>query len=351
MAQQKPALLALLLLLGLASLPARGEPAVNAALLFHNYCSVCHGDRGDGQSRGRESLQPPPRDFTSAASKQELVRQRIIHSIANGRPGTAMVAWKEQLSDKEIGALADYLLTTFIHAKGAQENPRGRAIYAQTCAVCHGDQGDGGAWTSGMALKPRDFTSDQAQGLSRTAMIDTVTKGRPGTPMVAYASQLSKQDIEAVVDYVRTTFMRQKPEIAGLSGTHAHGIPVAAQAPRVTPAAEQADMKLPLPDGLKGDFRRGGDFYMHNCITCHGAGGNGDGPRAYFINPKPANFHLPQFRDRLNRPALFRAISDGKLGTEMPAWGKVLTRQQVADVSEFVFQSFIAPATTAKKKP
>lgn len=341
-----------LILGSLASASAlAAQPAVNSALLYHNYCSVCHGDRGNGQSRGSQALDPPPRDFTSAASKRELVRERIIHAITNGRPGTAMVGWKGQLSDREIAGLADYLLITFIQPRRENGNARGRDIYATTCAVCHGDGGNGGTWTSGMALKPRDFTSEQAKALNRAGMIEVVTNGRPGTPMVSYASQLSKQDIEAVVDYVRATFIQAAPEIPGLSGTYAHGSPRPAPTPAPVPTTAKADMKAPLPNGLKGDFKRGGDFYMRNCITCHGAGGGGDGPRAYFINPKPANFLLPQYRDRLNRPALFAAIRDGKLATEMPAWGKVLTPQQLADVSEFVFQSFIAPQASAKKKP
>ncbi|HEY0722081.1 MAG TPA: c-type cytochrome, partial [Gammaproteobacteria bacterium] len=152
-------------------------PAVNPALLYHNYCSVCHGDRGDGQSRGSQALNPPPRNFTSAASKQELVRERIIHSISNGRPGTAMVAWKSQLNEREIAGLADYLLATFIRSGATNADNRGRDIYAKTCAVCHGDAGNGGTWTSGMALKPRDFTTTPPSALSRATMIDVVTKG------------------------------------------------------------------------------------------------------------------------------------------------------------------------------
>ena len=37
------------------------------ALLYHNYCSVCHGDKGDGRSRATGSLSTPPRDFTTEA--------------------------------------------------------------------------------------------------------------------------------------------------------------------------------------------------------------------------------------------------------------------------------------------
>ena len=78
--------------------------------------------------------------------------------------------------------------------------------------------------------------------------------------------------------------------------------------------------------------------------TCHGTTGDGRGPRAYFINPKPRNFLHPASRQELDRIAVFNATSAGKQGTEMPAWRQVLNPQEIADVSEFVFQRFIQPA-------
>ena len=109
-------------------------------------------------------------------------------------------------------------------------------------------------------------------------------------------------------------------------------------APRKPPAV---DMSLPMPLGLKGDIEKGRDFFMQNCFTCHGVTGGGDGPRAYFINPPPRNFLLETSRQYLNRPALFEAITKGRTGSEMPAWGKVLNEQEIANVAEYVFQSFI----------
>ncbi|MEO8343880.1 MAG: cytochrome c [Gallionella sp.] len=111
-----------------------------------------------------------------------------------------------------------------------------------------------------------------------------------------------------------------------------------------------ADMSLPMPLGLKGDPARGGDFFMKNCFTCHGIHGDGNGPRAYFITPPPRNFLLETSRQRLNRPVLFEAITNGRIGTNMPAWGKVLGAQEIADVAEFVFQNFINAPQESKGK-
>jgi len=117
---------------------------------------------------------------------------------------------------------------------------------------------------------------------------------------------------------------------------------VAVPAPAIAaPKPVKADMSLPMPLGLKGDPDKGRDFYMQNCFTCHGVTGAGDGPRAYFINPVPRDFLLETSRQYLNRPTLFEAISNGRLRSEMPAWSKVLNNQEIADVAEYVFQSFI----------
>jgi len=117
----------------------------------------------------------------------------------------------------------------------------------------------------------------------------------------------------------------------------------------VVPKPAAADMSLPMPKGLTGDPAKGRDFYMQNCYTCHGVTGAGDGPRAYFINPVPRDFLLETSRQYLNRPALFEAITKGRVRSEMPAWGKVLNDQEIANVAEYVFQSFILSGKKREK--
>ena len=108
------------------------------------------------------------------------------------------------------------------------------------------------------------------------------------------------------------------------------------------------DMSAPFPDKLVGDPVKGGEFYNNNCYVCHGKKGDGKGPRFESLNPPPRNFIHPDSRRTLNRPALFRAVFYGKPGTVMPAWSKVLDKQQIANVAEYVFQTFITG--TDKKK-
>ena len=311
--------------------------AIKPDVLYHNYCSVCHGDRGDGRSRAQNSLNPPPRDFTSAG---ELTREAMIALITHGKPGTAMVSWKTQLSDEEIASLTDYIRKTFMVVALDPRLQRGKQVYVRNCSVCHGERGQGSNLPVGGPTQPRNLASPQARlELNRDRMVNSVTQGRPGTAMAAFSSRLPAEDIEAVVDYVRAALM--VPETA-ISGTQAHGGRKGDVAPPKTFAL--TDISVPMPNGLKGNAAKGGQMYDKTCATCHGVKGDGKGPRAYFIMPKPRIFIDPAFQARFNRPAIYAATSMGKLGTEMPAWSKVLSDQEVADVSEYVFQKFVMPA-------
>ena len=72
-------------------------------------CKVCHGIQGDGKSFAANVLNPPPKNFTSSQSKKQLTQKRMIDSATNGRPGTAMMPWKDNLSAEEIRAVVHYI--------------------------------------------------------------------------------------------------------------------------------------------------------------------------------------------------------------------------------------------------
>ena len=78
---------------------------IKADVLYHEYCSVCHGDRGDGNSRAMKSLNPPPRDLTKAGAA--LPRDYILHVITHGKPNTAMQSFK-QLTNVDIAAVLTF---------------------------------------------------------------------------------------------------------------------------------------------------------------------------------------------------------------------------------------------------
>jgi mono/diheme cytochrome c family protein len=327
------------LLLVLAPAASAAPLVMDGATLYKDYCLICHGEKGDGNTRVRRGLSSPPRDFTTARAHRELSRERMINSVAHGRPGTAMMAFEDRLNEDQIGAVVDYIRATFMAGEGSADRPpemvRGEQLYVRHCAVCHGDRGSGAVWTqSSLNPPPRNFTTAPRDLLTRERMITSVTYGRPGTAMMSFRKRLSPKDIETVVDYIRANFL----------GT-------ALPAAETPPTVAQADMSLPFPHGLRGDAAKGRAFFNNNCFTCHGREGNGQGPRSKFLVPKPRNFLTDESRRRFNRPALFKAVRDGVEGSVMPSWGKVLTDQQIADVAEYVFEAFIHPASAHADPP
>lgn len=361
------------------------------ANIFHNYCSICHGEKGDGKSKAAGALSPPPRNFTAFTVK-DLPRERMIYSVTHGRPGTAMMPWTSQLSAAEIESVVDYIRATFMPIEGNPSASKGRVLYMQACAVCHGERGKREIWGN-MGPPPPDFTSVAvAGGMTRERMIASTANGRPNSAMKGFGTQFNKDEIAAIVDFIREAFMPasgasgisgirsnsgksapntpEKPapkgpqpskgelenlldSISGMLIPSANAAETASTTQKKTvakaaqPNTAVADMSLPMPQGLKGDPKKGFDFFMKNCATCHGTLGDGNGPRAYFITPPPRNFLLETSRQKLNRPALFEAISNGRLGTNMPAWSKVLSNQEIANVAEFVFQHFLHPTNAA----
>ncbi|MFZ2540854.1 MAG: c-type cytochrome [Gallionella sp.] len=185
--------------------------------IYRHYCSVCHGDKGDGQSRAKNSFAVPPRNYTTPESAIELTRERMIASVTHGRPGTAMIAWRTELTEGEIEAVVDHIRKKFMKLDGntaERAKPsdkllasRGGVLYMQACVICHGETGK--RMTSGrMQPPPTDFTLPKAASeLTRKRMIASVTNGRPGTAMLSYGADFSKADIEAMVDFIREAFM------------------------------------------------------------------------------------------------------------------------------------------------
>jgi mono/diheme cytochrome c family protein len=236
---------------------APGATEIKPDVLYHNYCSVCHGDRGDGQSRARNSLVPPPRDFTAPSARAQLTRDYMIGVIRDGKRGTAMVGWRTQLNDNEIAALTDYVRVTFMqpggprepklapgsisgtHAHGGgdkvhkpsgaqQGSPgaradmslpfprqltgdarRGSQTYYANCVACHGNKGDGqGTRTSSLNPGRRSFSDPASrETLNRPALFAAISAGRKGTQMPAWSTVLNDQQIADVAEFVFGRFL------------------------------------------------------------------------------------------------------------------------------------------------
>lgn len=228
-------------------------------------------------------------------------------------------------------------------AKATADKPN--IIFHNYCSVCHGEKGDGKSLARfALVPPPADFTSDEVRkGLSRAHMIEVLHKGtrtKEGKPtaMVAWPRQLSRQQIEAVVDYVIVNFMAGK--VAPNDQTQAEGHKHEGHdhsAVSVKP--------VDYPYGLKPDAAHGKTIYAAQCAQCHGVKGDGRGNPALTGRHQPRNFKAPDYRAFATGFTLFSAISRGS--GHMPGWSAKLSQQDIADVAEHVLRSYVRTQGTA----
>jgi len=202
----------LLLLAGcLFSLTAAAAP--DGARLFERHCAACHGLNGQG-GVGIPLALP---SFQAAVEDSFL-----FTTIREGRPGRVMPAFKS-LSDAQVTAIIhhirgwapkekDAVIKTGI--KPAYGHPeRGKELYTNYCAHCHGANGEGGHGTGVTFSRPRDLpimppalnNPGFLAAASDHMIKQTLMEGREGTPMISFLKVgLKEQDIDDIVSYIRS---------------------------------------------------------------------------------------------------------------------------------------------------
>ena len=191
------------------------------AMLFAEYCSACHGAFGEGglnPSRAGDII--PPISTSEYLSTRDDSTLRII--ISQGQPNFGM----SPFGDENGGPLdGDQLDALVAFMRGWEENPpveeppdfatpppptpevaaptpepipslTGGQLFAVACASCHGPVGEGDV---GPALNTQEFQDS----FTDQALFDTISEGHSATPMVAWGDNLSKDQIQLLVDYIR----------------------------------------------------------------------------------------------------------------------------------------------------
>lgn len=89
--------------------------------LYQQYCTPCHGQKGDGRGpRARnEALQPPPRDHTNGFYMNIQSDVRFFKVIKFGGKANnlshIMPQWKHILSDRDIFNIIAYIRTLAVN--------------------------------------------------------------------------------------------------------------------------------------------------------------------------------------------------------------------------------------------
>ncbi len=75
-------------------------------VVYESYCVNCHGHSGKGDGPIGKSIVPPAADLTAVGKKSDTT---LLKTIRNGKPGTAMPSWKNDLAPKEISDVLTYI--------------------------------------------------------------------------------------------------------------------------------------------------------------------------------------------------------------------------------------------------
>ncbi len=213
----------------------------------------------------------------------------------------------------------------------------GGATYIRNCVYCHGDNLDGhGHFAHGFNPTPADFTdSGTIAQLSEGFLFWRIAKGGPGLPkestpwnsaMPAWEDRLTEEEIWQVIFYLyETTGYPPRVMNAGEHAALSPTWPVAF----ASLWGRGADLLQPREVRAQqaGDAAAGKAVYEQKCALCHGTAGQGDGPGAERLLPKPRDFTAGKFKIRSTVSGqlptdqdLFKVVTDGMPGTSMPSW-------------------------------
>lgn len=257
---------------------------------------------------------------------------------------------------------------------GGGRHGEARGLYRRHCAHCHGISGDGAGPTAGFLNPyPRDyrqgkfkFKSTEFAARPTTADLErTLREGIPGTAMPSFAL-LPSDEIDALVEYVKYLSIRGEteqslaitlltddeelePTRTAILEEHLQGV-----VDRWTEAPEQVvhpdPQKRPAvdtPQKLQASIAAGRKVFQSKeaqCVQCHGPTGLGDGWGPDKLDPyddwnkdkkpdeiarwllppqelKPRNLRLGVYRGGRRPIDLFRRISVGIPGAQMPGSG------------------------------
>ena len=202
--------------------------------------------------------------------------------------------------------------------------PLGARIFAQHCAVCHGPDGRGnGPAAPSMFPRPRDFSIGKFKYKSTAAgepptdedLLRTIRDGLPASAMPYFAGLLSTEELNAVVEQVKS-----------FSGAFsAPGRPI--EIPAAIPSSpESVDRGKTL-------------FADQGCAGCHGDAGRGgqrfddESGHAVFARDLTAPW---TFRGGSRPQDIWLRLTTGIMPGPMPAYASVLPADARWDLVNFV---------------
>ena len=305
----------------------RQEFVSDAAVIYVENCSVCHGAAGEGIG-SMPALDNP--------ALQTAAYDDLFKTIARGRYDTAMAGWHED----EGGSFNDYqieeLVTLIRYADWSQVGElaaqrglipatlpvpevdetllaevtalapegsqwaAGLQLFAANCTLCHGVNGEG--TDLGVALNTEDV-----RALAQAEIERIIREGVPGTLMASWDSSLTAVEITALAQFLQNWDQISAHDLA------------------LTPP-EPIRIDIDNPEEM---LALGERIFTTTCSSCHGAegeGGAGPALNSQQILTRDTDEMLTNF-----------IINGGRMPNDnMPVFGDRLTSVEIEAVVQFL---------------
>jgi mono/diheme cytochrome c family protein len=199
----------------------------------------------------------------------------------------------------------------------------------------------------GFRLRPANFRSeDTIATVIESYAFWRVREGGVGLPsegspwdsaMPAWKDELTDDQIWKIIaaEYAIAGVEPRRPEALPEGGLVPAGATMGAFFGNVVPAIAQAQVD-------------GETIYQERCSFCHGENGDGNGPVAPYLSPRPRDFTTGQFRFRTTASGelplhedVVKIVREGVHGTAMPAWANILTEAEIEAVVNYLTQNFV----------
>lgn len=157
--------------------------------LFATYCAQCHGADAKG-GKGFPNL--TDKDWLWGASAEQ-----IKESITKGRDAMMPAKGvKPDLDSDQIRDIANYVRSLSGLASDSIRTQRGKDLFAQACAACHGPEGKGM-----VGVAPNLTDEVWLYGSSEAIITETISKGRVNK-MPAFGERLGDAKVHLLTAYI-----------------------------------------------------------------------------------------------------------------------------------------------------
>ncbi len=217
---------------------------------------------------------------------------------------------------------------------------RGKVLYKEYCAQCHGFTGKGdGPAASALEPKPAIHANMPFDKLPMEYLYTVINHGGVAvgkSPNMPYwGLTIGQQGVADVIAYLKVTF-KGVPEVPATAG----GPGGFCVQPSKTAKAPDDFLSKTNPLSSSAAVKAGKELFLKTaqpvaCVMCHGEQGDGKGLMGAALVPPPRNFTCGAMMKDIPDGQLFWVIKNGSPGTGMMAFGG-LSDEQVWQLIHYI---------------